>query len=256
MSELVLRAYGRTVAIAGPTEALALSRDRLPPAYKAVGGPAERRWEVRENETFGWESSVDGTLRSLGGDVVAVTEVMLSDLELWVAEHAKKRVFIHAGCVVANGKAIVLPGRTMSGKSSLTAALIRAGATYYSDEYAVFDHRGLVRPYPRKLAIRPADGGASERVAVHELGGKVGRGPAKVGLVAVLQYDAAAGWQPVSLTRGHTMLRLFDNAVAARTRPNAALTALEGATENIQMVSGTRGEADDAAELLLNMISP
>ena len=37
------------------------------------------------------------------------------------------------------GRAIVIPGRTFSGKSTLVAELVRAGATYYSDEYAVED---------------------------------------------------------------------------------------------------------------------
>src|SRR5947207_9537482 len=53
-----------------------------------------------------------------------------SDLQLYVAERARGRVFVHAGVVGWNGRAIVIPGRSMSGKSKLVAALMRAGATY------------------------------------------------------------------------------------------------------------------------------
>jgi hypothetical protein len=251
--DLYLRAYGRTVALSGPAEALAAARDRLPPTYRDVTGPAERHWEV----TMGLNLEIDaeGNLVSVPPNVVASTEAVLSDLELWVAEHARRHVFVHAGCVSLDGRAIVLPGRSMSGKSSLTAALVRAGADYYSDEYAVLDHRGVVRPYPRKLAIRPTDGGAARRVDVGELGGKSGRGPASVAMVAVLNYDVEIGWQPEPLTRGQAMIRLFDNMVAARSRPRAGLSALEGATLDARTFAGTRGDADETAALLLNMLS-
>jgi len=154
-----------------------------------------------------------------------------------------------------DGRAIVLPGRSMSGKSSLTAALVRAGADYYSDEYAVLDSRGLVRPYPRRLAIRPHDGAAARRVPVEELGGRSGRGPAKVKLIAVLRFDPGAGWQPRLLTRGPALLGLLDNTVAARSRPRAVLSALEGATLDARALEGTRGDADDTAARLMSILS-
>jgi hypothetical protein len=253
MSEMTLRAYGRTIELAGPAAALSAARDRLPPSYREVDDTPERRWEVTEGLHF--EVDTEGKLHPLPFDVVAATEGVLSDLELWIAEHAKRSVFVHAGCVAVDGRAIVLPGRTMSGKSSLTAALVRAGADYYSDEYAVFDHQGAVRPYPRKLAMRPTDGGAATRVAVEELGGRVGRGPAAVAIVAVLRYDDSVGWRPEPLSRGQAIIRLFDNMVAARSRPRAGLTALEGVTSDAQAFAGTRGDADETAERLLAMLS-
>jgi hypothetical protein len=253
MSEMTLRAYGRTISLAGPAAALSAARDRLPPTYRVVDGTPERRWEVTEGLHF--EVDTDGTFHPLPFDVVAATEAVLSDLELWIAEHAKRSVFVHAGCVAVDGRAIVLPGRTMSGKSSLTAALVRAGADYYSDEYAVFDHLGAVRPYSRKLAMRPTDGSAAKRVDPSELGGKSGRGPASVAFVAVLRFDASIGWRPEPLSRGQAIIRLFDNMVAARSRPRAGLSALEGVTLDARAFAGTRGDADETAARLLTMLS-
>ena len=189
------------------------------------------------------------------GSIVEATDAVLSDLELWIAEFARRRVFVHAGCVAVDGQAIVLPGRSMSGKSSLTAALVRAGADYYSDEYAVLDNQGLVRPYARKPAIRPYQGVPAGRVDVEELGGRVGRGPARVKLIAVLRFDPGAGWQPEPLTRGPAVLRLLDNTVAARSRPRAVLSALDGATLDARALEGTRGDADDTAARLMSMLS-
>src|SRR5215831_2410197 len=77
-----------------------------------------------------------------------------SHLQLTVAEYAPRHIFVHAGVVAWNGNAILIPGPSFSGKSTLVAELLRAGATYYSDEYAVIDDQGKVLPYPRDLRIR------------------------------------------------------------------------------------------------------
>ncbi len=61
-------------------------------------------------------------------DVDEVFERLESDLRLFVAEVARHRVFVHAGVVGWKGRAIVIPGRSYSGKSTMVAELVRAGA--------------------------------------------------------------------------------------------------------------------------------
>src|SRR5262249_15179119 len=60
-------------------------------------------------------------------DAEGVMTALESDLRLYIAEHARRRVFVHAGVVGWNGGAIVIPGSSLSGKSTLVAALVRAG---------------------------------------------------------------------------------------------------------------------------------
>ena len=72
-------------------------------------------------------------------------------------------VFVHAGVVGWRGRAIVIPGRTHTGKSTLVAALLEAGAVYYSDEMAIFDSDGRVRAFPVPLVMRQEDGRARIR---------------------------------------------------------------------------------------------
>ena len=170
-----VRAYGRTVGIRAPEPVLKLAHERLPPTYKPHTGPAERCWTVRNPAPDKWLVLVDDVELSEHDGPTAATEAMLSDLELWVAGHTQRAVFVHAGCVVAGARAILIPGYSRSGKTSLTAALVRAGALYYSDEFAVLDHRGLVRPYPRSLSVRTADGARTQRVPARALGGQIGR---------------------------------------------------------------------------------
>src|SRR5262249_38532870 len=64
-------------------------------------------------------------------------DALETDLGFYVANNAHNRVFVHAGVVGWQGRAILIPGKSYSGKSTLVAALLRCGATYYSDEFAV-----------------------------------------------------------------------------------------------------------------------
>lgn len=61
--------------------------------------------------------------------------------------------YIHSACVVLDGEAIILPGESGVGKTTLTLKLLGAGAKYCSDELAELDG-GLVYPYPKPLYIR------------------------------------------------------------------------------------------------------
>jgi hypothetical protein len=177
-----------------------------------------------------------------------------SDMRLYIAERARRRVFVHAGVVAWRGRAIVIPGRSFSGKSRLVAALVRAGATYYSDEYAVFDDRGRVHPFPSPLSLRGEDGAPATRHAPESLGAAVGTAPLPVGLVAVSQYRSGARWRPRRLTPGQGVLALLANTVPARERPAAALVALQRALASAPVLKGPRGEASEVAGMLLENV--
>ena len=92
-----------------------------------------------------------------------------SDLQLLVAEEARSRFFVHSGAVGWKGKAILIPGRRLSGKTTLVAELVRAGATYYSDEYAVLDANGFVHAYEKPLSIRSEPGARQENVRLKNM---------------------------------------------------------------------------------------
>ena len=51
-----------------------------------------------------------------------------------------------AGVVGWENRAIVMPGASFAGKTTLVRAWLEAGATYYSDEFAVLDRAGRVHP--------------------------------------------------------------------------------------------------------------
>lgn len=185
----------------------------------------------------------------------AAIDAFESDLQLYVAEMSPRRVFVHAGVVGWRGQAIVIPGRSFSGKSTLTAELVKAGATYYSDEYAVLDEQGRVHHYARPLAIR--ENGQLEkakRYEVEALGGKRGAKPLPVKLVVVSKYKPGTKWRPRQLSAGEGALALLSNTVSARREPETALVALNQAVSKATIVKGDRGEARQLVDYIFEKL--
>ncbi len=188
-------------------------------------------------------------------DTDRVLEALERDLQLHVAERAHRRVFVHAGVVGWRGRAIVIPGRTMSGKTTLVKALVRAGATYYSDEYAVLDERGRVHPYPKPMSVRENGSGRPMKILPEALGGITGVKPLPVGLVVATSYREGARWRPRPLSPGRAVMELLAHTVSARRDPERAFATLRSATAESMVIKGVRGEADEIAEALLGRLT-
>jgi hypothetical protein len=177
---------------------------------------------------------------------------VVRDLELWVAEHAADRIFVHAGVVAIDGRAVLLPGRSMYGKTTLTAALLRAGACYGSDEYAVLSPDGRVHPYARRLQIR--NGVGRYRTSAAEMGATTFAEPLPVAAVAQLRYEPGSEYRADPISAGAAIQRLFDNTVCARSRAAEALDVLMAATGGIRAVAGSRGEAVSAVPAITALV--
>ncbi len=218
--------------------------DRL---YSIISGGAGPRANVKRFNLL----YADHVRIARSVDVAEVFERLESDLRLFVAEVARHRVFVHAGVVGWKGKAIVIPGRSYSGKSTLVSELVKAGATYYSDEYAVFDSRGRVYPFPKPLEMRERGEWKQTKVGVEHFGGRTATKPIPVGLVMVTEYKAGAHWRPRPLSGGQAVLALLANTVSARRQPERALLALQRVVAAAQTLKGVRGEAVPLASSIL-----
>lgn len=174
------------------------------------------------------------------------------DVEDLVAQHSPSHVFVHAGVVGQRGGALVVAGRSFSGKSSLVAALVGQGATYLSDEFAPLDESGLVHPYPRPLGLRRSRREFPQPVALESLSATVAAAPLPVTGVVFTQFEADARWEPRPLTEGAGILGLLDNTVIARTDPERCLRVLGRAIRRgTTVLAGDRGDADETAAMLL-----
>jgi hypothetical protein len=173
-----------------------------------------------------------------------------SHMHLLVAEWARRHVFVHAGAVGWKGGAVVIPGKSCTGKSTLVEALVRAGATYYSDEYAVIDRDGYVHPFATDIKIREAPG-VTRRRSIRELGGNIGKCALPVAMIVVTKYRPGSRWQPQCASPGHAVLALLENTVAARRTPARALRALSKASRRATCLQSSRDEALEVATDIL-----
>lgn len=223
----------------------------LPPgAIECSAEQAKHRFALTAHGdgTFGFHVNDIQFLDRLKLDIAL--EVLQSQLHMHVALDAPDWVFVHAGVVGHGGGAIVMPGRSFSGKTTLVAEFVRAGAIYYSDEYAVLDENGLVHPYAKPLALR---GENFEQVdhPVVSLGGIAGERPLPIRTVLVCDYRPGSCWQPSALSPGQAVLAMLSNTVPARSKPAESLRAVTRAVEGAELLQGERGEAAAVVEQLL-----
>jgi hypothetical protein len=260
---IAFTAYGVRLGIR-VSEADVLTRvgSYLPPAWKLatsprvdmlysliIGGIGSRPAVRRFNLLY---ANARRVARSL--DLEEVFDVLEAQVHLHVAEAAPRRRFVHAGVVGWRGAAILIPGRSYSGKSTLVAALVAAGATYYSDEYAVLDQRGRVHPYPKPISLRVDAAGRATRQPVQILSAGGDARPLPIGLVVVSHYTAGASWRPRRLSPGHGVLALLANTVSARRHPATALATLQRVAADAIILKSRRGEADVLAPQLLKYL--
>ena len=227
--------------------ALALRLPPLPPP--TAGRPPARRYVVA-NAAGGLEIRRGRCKLESAASMEAALDLIVSDLQRTLANRADGLVFVHAGAVAWQGRALVLPGRSRSGKSELVAALVRAGAEYLSDEFAVFDGAGLVHPYARAIALRQQDG-TRAWIPAESLGARIAARPVPPALIAFLRFAPDARWRPRPLSSGRAVLGLLRHAVAARRRLPLTRSVLVPVASSVGALTGVRGEAADLAERLL-----
>jgi hypothetical protein len=146
----------------------------------------------------------------------------------------------------------VVPGRSLSGKTTLVREMLLLGATYYSDEFAVVDDSGLVHPFARPLGIRENPSYAQTKYTAEGPGAASGVKPLPMGMAVICKFEAGARWQPTPLPTGQGALELLANSVAIRSQPHQTLRRLHQLARHAVFIKGTRGEAHEAAASILN----
>jgi hypothetical protein len=184
----------------------------------------------------------------------ALTE-LARELMVHTANYAPDRVFVHAGVVAWLGHALVLPGTSFAGKTTLVAELVRAGAIYYSDEYAVLDEQGRVHPYSRNLQMRQDGSHEQTSVAIEALNGSSGSVPLPVSHVVFTEYVPGTQWSSEPVSAGLAVLEMLRHAIPVQRTPARVMATLARMMETATAVRSERGEAGETARALLQKIS-
>jgi hypothetical protein len=163
------------------------------------------------------------------------------------------RAAVHAGVVVASGAAIIVSGPSGCGKTSLVRELLRRGAEYGSDEYAVVDPEGCIHPYPRPLMIR-GESGEQCPVLAGEIHAAVRREPAMPGLILFLERVPGSEFRVQPMSQSEALLRLLQNTPHAMAEKPDMLAPLMAAVSRAASFEGIRGEGTEAADRILRLL--
>ena len=181
--------------------------------------------------------------------IAAVSPARLVDVSV---HHLNQRLLarldalvLHAGAVEHRGRAIVLPATMESGKTTLTAGLVRAGCRYFTDEGTIVRWgTETVVGYPKPLSLDPGSWALFPELEpeadLDDPGYKAGQwqvppsafradavaAPAPVGLVVFPQYapDAPVELEPVA--RAEAVIELARNTFRFDEQARAALDQL------------------------------
>lgn len=250
---IAFESYGIPMEVRASSEELFARIEPLMP-------PMGRQIDVApDNMRFGVVEEGDGSYSVWNPRTMVCTHVGIElalvtiegQLRSWIAVNAPGYIFVHAGAVGYEGNAFVFPGESFAGKTTLVGELVRRGATYFSDEFAVVDSEGLVHPFPKPLSVRTPGSGPVDTPA-ESFGGVVGDRPLPMSLACVTHYVPGAQWQPRRLSPGEAALALLSRTVPARVRPQEAMSFLSGVVTGAVVLEGERGEADEFAEMLLD----
>lgn len=241
---LVLAPYGSRVGIrATSARLLAEVRARMLPHWVEIGeSEVDHLWSLTKSRIY-FDS------QPFAGSPVQALD---HHFHLYMGVSAVGYTFIHAGAVVVGGQAILLPGASFAGKTTLTRALHRAGACIYSDDLAVIDGDGLVYPYPKPLSLRMPDGRVEE---IPVPGWRADLPGAPVKVIASLRYEEDCSKMRLDcLPPGQASLLLIENSLSSPSKFIEDFHRIAKVCAGATAYRGVRSDSDRAAAELLQLL--
>jgi hypothetical protein len=182
-------------------------------------------------------------------------------------------VACHAGGVAHDGNAILLPADPESGKSTLTAGLVRAGLQYLSDETVAFrPGENMIEPYPKPLSLDtgswhlfpelepfadlPDDDYKQDQWHVPPDAIRTGAaaGPCPARLLVFPKYVDGARTELSPIGRAEGLVELARNTFSFNERSRFALEELSRVVRELDCYRLTVGNLDDAVARVNDLV--
>lgn len=196
----------------------------------------------------------NGELATCGDIERGVFKYFDSYVRVRVGEYCPNRVFVHSGVVGINGKALLIPGNSFSGKSTLVLELVKLGAEYFSDEFAILDEQGNVHPYARPINMRTDDGKYRPyTVDVGNAGSQTVKLP--VGAVLFTNYKEGSAFRPKILSPAEGIMTITPFTLPIRINPAYTIRVLQQVMNSALIVRSKRTHAPRFAQILLQYLS-
>lgn len=157
---------GYTVSISATDPALQAYLDRLFAAFPRAGAARHECTITATGDRH--VLRVDGEVHAEHDRPEGLVGPLVNVLNRRATEQAP-HVLVHAGGVERDGVGVVLPAAMESGKTTLTAGLVRAGFRYLTDEAVAVDRatQALV-PYPKPMSLDPGSWPLFPELEPHE----------------------------------------------------------------------------------------
>jgi len=137
------------------------------------------------------------------------------------------------------------------GRARLVEALVREGAHYGSDEFAILDARRARAPYRRWLALGTPEG-ALTRVTPEELDANLVEEGIPVDVIAFTEFRDGTAIDLRQLPPAQVALGLLPHCPGVRQRPADTLSTLRVVAARARGFEGVRGDAQLAARALFD----
>jgi hypothetical protein len=151
--------------------------------------------------------------------------------------------FLHAGAVEIDGSAVVFPGRSRWGKSTLVASLVEQGCGYMSDEYAVISQEGTVFPLSKPVRLRRNGSEVHIRPP-----GVSAPGGLRCAALILTRFEEGAEWAPEIMTAGSAILEMLPSALQSRDCPEEVLTSLAALVQEAECYRSPHGTYEPTLE--------
>ena len=251
-----------TTAAAGPRVRVLGSRFAVSGADAAVAAELSRLLAP-----FADEEPEDGVVRPVvaPGDTTVADALPLVLAEINTTALAEADLFaVHAGAVARGERVVAMPAVSGTGKSTLTAACLRAGLDYVSDEALCLEwDSGRVVPYPRPIALSswsaaalglPAGDGAETLLTADDLGAATAGPPLRLAHVVLMDRggDGEPRLEPVA--RGEAVAEMLRRSFTSWRRPDRAFTLVHDVLADADTWRLTLGDPRRAAAIIDDLL--
>ena len=244
--------WGVSARLSASREVLLRSALRgVPPGFRTSRRPLSGPLLPFRTSAGAILTTLEGRAIRLGVSRKQVTAYVESRLESLASTHSPRFAFLHAGCVEIDGHAIVLPGRSCAGKSTLVAEFVKRGARYLSDDLVPIDARLRAHPFPRPIGIRPVQGGAATKASLTSLGLEPATRPRPIAFIWCGSFEPLVGissFAPQSAAQAFAAL--LAHAPGAQVRPEVIVPILAGIARTVPVFVGVRGEASEIVDAI------
>jgi SM-20-related protein len=257
LEELTLSCYGLDIRVVDAAGARLCERlqNALPPEFtvsSAAKAAVEYVVKAGAAERTRYRITYDGVEGLDAADEEEALHCVQQQIDYTIARRSVQKLFVHAGVVAWRGLAIVIPGRTLTGKSSLVAEFVRRGALYCSDEFAVLDDMGNVHPYRRALVLR--EEGKQHPEDLHLRWDTASTEPLPVGLIVAAPYRPGVAWRPAIVRGTRAVLPLIEATILARQESARIVRIAARISPVVVTLAGPRPDATEVAPRILDLV--